>query len=270
MFNKFTRNTAASFLSATMAFTCLSSSATIVEFQTSQGNIQVNLFDESTPKTVQNFLSYVNDGAYTNNIIHRSMPQFIVQGGGYTFNGSQFETIESKAAVINEPIFSNVKGTIAMAKIGGKPNSATNGWFFNVNNNSANLDVQNQGFTVFGQVIDSDIATMEKIANIKTCNANSTFPNIPLVDFSCTGAQVAGAENFITIYQIVIVDSSSATAQNLNPIKNTLLKKPDPTPPVIPPGVSDKSSGGTVFWGVIFLFSSLIIRANRLLKLTSS
>jgi len=266
MFNKFIRNTPASFLSAAMAFTCLSSSATIVEFQTSQGNIQVNLFDESTPKTVQNFLSYVNDGAYTNSIIHRSLPQFIVQGGGYTFNGVELETIKSKSAVINEPIFSNVKGTIAMAKIGGKPNSATNGWFFNLNNNSAELDIQNQGFTIFGQVVANDIATLEKIANIKTCKANSTFPNIPLVDFSCTGDQVAGAENFITIYQILIVDTSSATAQNLNPIKNTLLKKQNPTPPVIPPTSSDKSSGGTVFWGVMFLLGSVIIRARYLIK----
>jgi cyclophilin family peptidyl-prolyl cis-trans isomerase len=259
MFHKLKRNSVAGIFSIATAFSCFSANATIVEFQTSQGNIQVNLFDEDTPKTVENFLAYVNDGAYTDSIIHRSVSNFIFQGGGYTFNGAELETIPQNSAVINEPVFSNVKGTIAMAKLGGDPNSATSEWFFNLADNSANLDLQNDGFTAFGQVIAGDIAVMEAIGNIPTCNANATFTNIPLANFNCSGGAVAGAENFITIYQIVIVDSSSATAQTLTPVKNTLIKQPEPTTPSTP---SDDSSGGSIFWGLIALLGTLVFRTK--------
>ena len=62
------------------------------------------------------------------------------------------DPITTKPAVINEPVYSNVKGTIAMAKQGGNENSATSQWFFNMSDNSQNLDLQNGGFTVFGQI----------------------------------------------------------------------------------------------------------------------
>jgi len=255
MFNKLIRHTAASVCSLTIALSCLSANATIVEFQTSQGNIQVNLFDEDTPKTVENFLAYVNDGAYTDSIIHRSVPDFIIQSGGYTFNGSEITEITKQPAVINEPVFSNVKGTIAMAKLSNDANSATSEWFFNVENNSANLDQQNAGFTVFGQIRQEDIATMEAIANISTCNAGGAFEDLPLVDFTCGNNQVAGAENFITVYQIVIVDSSSSTADILTPVRNTLINQPNPTPPT-----TSNDSGGSIYWLLLSLFGILLVR----------
>lgn len=260
MINKLKCNYIASIFSLAAVFSCFTSNSTVVEFQTSQGNIQVNLFDEDTPKTVENFLAYVNDGAYTDSIIHRSVSNFIFQGGGYTFNGAELEIIPQNAAVINEPVFSNVKGTIAMAKLGGDPNSATNQWFFNLTDSSANLDLQNDGFTVFGQVVAGDIAVMEAIGNIPTCNASATFTDIPLVNFNCVAGAVPAAENFITIYQIIIVDSSSATAQDLTPVKNTLITPEEPTTP------SDDSSGGSMFWGLIALLSTLVFRT----KLTRS
>ena len=70
------------FLLLLLAISCLSVNATTVEFQTSQGNIHVNLFDEDTPETVANFLSYIEDGAYTDSIFHRSIADFIIQSGG--------------------------------------------------------------------------------------------------------------------------------------------------------------------------------------------
>ncbi len=60
--------------------------ATIVEFQTVMGNFEVNLYDNATPRTVTYFLDYVNNGAYTSSVFHRSVPGFIVQGGGFAFN----------------------------------------------------------------------------------------------------------------------------------------------------------------------------------------
>ncbi len=214
-------------------------SATIVEFETSQGNFQVNLFDQTTPKTVANFLQYIDENHYTNSVIHRVEPNFVMQGGGFSFEGSwpSLTPKATNAAVINEPVYSNIKGTIAMAKLGGNPNSATDQWFFNLSNNSSNLDVQNGGFTVFGQVIGEGMTVVEKIATLSLCRS------IPMVNYSsqnCTDKTVPGLENFVVIYQIVIVDSSAVTDASLNPAKNTLINKSRSSRP--------SSGGGSLGW----------------------
>ena len=122
--------------------------ATIVQFQTVLGPFEVNLYDQNTPATVANFLAYVNSGAYNNVVIHRAVNGFVAQGGGFTYQGSQtFGNVVQNAAVVNEPKYSNVRGTIAMAKLSGNSNSATNQWFINLGDNSSNLDAQNGGFT---------------------------------------------------------------------------------------------------------------------------
>lgn len=265
MFNKLIRNTLASIFSITTAMSCLSTNATIVEFQTSQGNIQVNLFDEATPKTVENFLAYVNDGAYTNSVIHRSVSNFIIQGGGFTFNGATGVAIPTKPSVVNEPVFSNIRGTIAMAKLKDRPNSATNQWFFNLKDNSANLDLSNAGFTVFGQIIESDLDTLNTLAAINMCNKSannelgSAFLEVPLVNYNCSSSEDVALENFILINQVVIVDSSSATADNLTPVKNTLINQPAPTP-------NSDSGGGSIYWVLIALFASLVYRKSTKLS----
>jgi len=128
--------------------------ATVVEVRTVVGNFQVNLFDDATPQTVENFLEYVNAGQFASNTVHRSVPNFIIQMGGFEYAGSfPPEPIATGTPVNNEPVFSNLRGTVAMAKMGGNPNSATSQFFVNLNDNSSNLDVQNVGFSVFGQVL---------------------------------------------------------------------------------------------------------------------
>ncbi|MHC5538750.1 peptidylprolyl isomerase, partial [Singulisphaera rosea] len=88
-------------------------------FDTSLGTIPVLLTPSTTPKTVTNFLNYVNKGSYTNTVVHRSVPGFIWQAGGYQLSSSsQLATIPADAAVPNEFGASNVRGTIAMAKLG--------------------------------------------------------------------------------------------------------------------------------------------------------
>src|SRR6188508_1455877 len=74
-----------SFLSALLIF-AQSAVATTVQFQTVMGDFTVNLYDKTTPKNVENFLAYVKAGAYTNSVIHRSIPEFVVQGGGYKYD----------------------------------------------------------------------------------------------------------------------------------------------------------------------------------------
>ena len=86
--------------------------------------LDIALFSNRTPVTRQNFLNYVNAGRYTNSVIHRSVPGFVIQGGGYTFNGN-FVNVPTDAPIVNEFGVSNTLGTISMAKVGGNPNSAT-------------------------------------------------------------------------------------------------------------------------------------------------
>jgi cyclophilin family peptidyl-prolyl cis-trans isomerase len=158
------------------------SSATVVRMQTTLGVIDVQLFDAAAPLTVANFLSYANSGAYNSSFFHRSVPGFIIQGGGFTYD-TQVNTIPTKPPVVNEfsASRSNLRGTIAMAKLGSDPNSATDQWFFNLANNASNLDNQNGGFTVFGQVIGEGMKVVDAIAALTTVNAGGALTNLPYI-----------------------------------------------------------------------------------------
>ncbi len=130
--------------------------ATEVALMTSLGEIRVEFYEDK-PVTVGNFLAYMNAGRFTGSFAHRLVPGFVLQGGGFTIQGSSINSVPTFAPIVNEygvgQTRSNILGTIAMAKLGGDPNSATSQWFFNLGNNSANLDSQNGGFTVFGHVV---------------------------------------------------------------------------------------------------------------------
>lgn len=171
----------------------LSSANPIVQLETDLGVIKLELFADDAPLTVENFISYVKDGHYEGTFFHRSVPGFVLQGGGFAFSpdvgdGMFFSTgtyrIFKGAPVLNEPGLSNVRGTVAMAKIGGDPDSATNEWFFNMADNSANLDFQNGGFTVFGQVIEDGMSVVDAIVALDRCENipyDSCFnPSLPL------------------------------------------------------------------------------------------
>ncbi|MFO0897506.1 MAG: Ig-like domain-containing protein [Pirellulales bacterium] len=159
-----------------------------VTFQTSLGNFDVELYDQQAPLTVQNFLNYVRDNDYDGSIFHRSVPGFVVQGGGFK---TDFSSVPADPAVQNEPGISNTRGTIAMAKLGGNPNSATNQWFFNLADNSSNLDNQNGGFTVFGKVLGNGMQIVDAIAALPTTNRGGAFTNLPVRNYSGTGTPTA-------------------------------------------------------------------------------
>jgi peptidyl-prolyl cis-trans isomerase A (cyclophilin A) len=201
------------------------------------GEINVVLFDQvgsGAPLTVQNFQTYIDQGRYNDTIIHRSIPSFVIQGGGYSVdNFPPLTDIPSNPPVVNEfsPLRSNIRGTIAMAKIpatdsqgnpipGGGPDSATNEWFFNLSNNASNLDNQNGGFTAFGQILGvNDLATMDAIASVTLYNAGSSFPNLPLVDY--VPSQPISANNFVRFSGISVSQQSELTfsiINNTNPL----------------------------------------------------
>lgn len=172
----------------------------IVRIETDWGVIKLELFSDDTPLTVENFLNYVESGQYDGTFFHRSVPGFVLQGGGFAFDPDRGDFFSSGTyrifqgdPVRNEPGISNVRGTVAMAKLGGDPDSATNQWFFNLADNSANLDAQNGGFTVFGQVLEDGMTVVDAIAAFERCESipydnclNSSLPldlgSTPFVD----------------------------------------------------------------------------------------
>ena len=185
------------------AFGQTSTTGPTVRFKTNLGDIDVVLTPELAPATVTNFLNYVNRGAYNNSIFHRSVPGFIIQSGGFQLQNHLAVPTGSLAAVRNEPNVTNARGTIAMAKLGTDPNSATNQWFFNLAANGSNLDRQNGGFTVFGRVANSaGLAVMDRIAAQPTFNGsnlNQAFDQLPLQNYRSGSVQDA---NFILVNSI--------------------------------------------------------------------
>ena len=142
-----------------LVFTPLPNRAgTLVQFRTVFGDIEVELYNQDKPVTVQNFIQYVQSRRYANEFSHRLIPAFVLQGGGFTLSNNVISAIPTYPPITNEfgvgERFSNVYGTIAMAKLGGDTNSATSQWFFNLTNN-AFLDAPdtNNFFVVFGHVI---------------------------------------------------------------------------------------------------------------------
>ncbi|WP_024607511.1 peptidylprolyl isomerase [Pseudoalteromonas sp. TAB23] len=237
-------------LGSVLAAASFTSTATIVEMNTSQGVIEINLFDQQTPKTVANFLSYVQDDSYNETVIHRSVSNFVIQGGGFTFSDS-LDAITTKPAVENEPVFSNVKGTIAMAKLSGDANSATSQWFFNITDNSAALDTQNGGFTVFGQITAASQSTLDKIAALVHCGET------PVVGFTaeqCASTDVTISNaNLVTIQNVAIMDDDPNSAAGLTVTENTLIDSNSSTD-------SGSSSGG----GLIWLLGAFLLAVPRL------
>lgn len=157
-------------------------------FQVGGASIVVALHDTATPKTVENFLGYVRRGDYNGTYIHRSDPNFVVQAGGYgpfspTAPPTSWRAVPKLDPIQNEPGLSNTRGTIAMAKLGGNRDSATSEWFLNVDtlgDNAANLDFQNGGFTVFGEIVGSGgIAVMDAINDLPRLNRNGQITGVP-------------------------------------------------------------------------------------------
>ena len=136
------------------------------------GDICFDLLDEpdEAPETVQNFLNYYDRGDFVNSFFHRLMPGFVLQGGGFRYTPADgYEAIPQDPPVANDPDpvnRSNVRGSVAMAKLAMQPNSATNQFFINLGDNSANLDNQNGGFTVFARVVAEDMAAVDQIASL--------------------------------------------------------------------------------------------------------
>ena len=156
-----------------------------VLIQTTDGDISIELFADKSPVTVENFLRYVDEGHYDGTVFHRVIPNFMIQGGGFT------AALEEKAT--HEPIVNesrnklhNTRGTLAMARTS-DPDSATAQFFINQRSN-LRLDWSpgNDGYTVFGEVLEGmqvvDIIALSDTgpAQAMTTRGPSVFQDVPV------------------------------------------------------------------------------------------
>ncbi len=200
-----------------------------VEIATPLGNFIIETYDAVTPLTAQNFVELAAGGNYTDMFIHRSDPGFVIQGGGFTFSpAGEVDQVAHNGAVVNEfanwfdpeigglepgtPL--NVRGTVAMAKQAGDPNSATSQWFVSLADNSATLDPQNGGFTVFGHVLFDGMDTVDAIAALPIFAANAPFNELPVRDYE-SGTILR--ENVVTTTTTVVDELTYQVTANSNP-----------------------------------------------------
>jgi peptidyl-prolyl cis-trans isomerase B (cyclophilin B) len=143
----------------------------MVELHTNHGVIKLELNAEKAPKTVENFLNYVNKGHYDNTVFHRVIDGFMVQGGGFEPGMKQKP---SDAPVENEANngLKNVRGSVAMARTN-DPHSATAQFFINVSDNDflnhTAPTPQGWGYCVFAEVVDG-LDVLDAIRKVKTGN----------------------------------------------------------------------------------------------------
>jgi peptidyl-prolyl cis-trans isomerase B (cyclophilin B) len=151
---------------------------TMVKLETTKGDIVIEVNETAAPVTAANFLQYVQDGFYDGMIFHRVIPNFMIQGGGFTPDMKQKPT---RPPIVNEAKngLKNKRGALAMARTN-DPNSATGQFFINHVDN-ANLDYsgpRNPGYAVFGQVVEG-MDVVDVIAKVKT-GTNGMFQDVPV------------------------------------------------------------------------------------------
>lgn len=205
------------FMAAAMVIAAITArpadAGTIVRFTTNLGTFDVQLFDEQVPTTVANFLGYVGNDSYVNSLFHRSTTYNsadiqIVQGGGFVLNTNVVSPIATADPIPLEAGLPNLRGTIAMARTA-DPNSATSGWFFNVQDNPA-LD---SGYAVFGEVIGDGLTVLDAIGGLTVYNATpdlgGAFGQLPLLNSALE------VQNLVLVGNVVAVPEPSTLALGL-------------------------------------------------------
>ncbi|MFK7760377.1 MAG: peptidylprolyl isomerase [Phycisphaerales bacterium] len=138
-----------------------------VAMETTEGTMYIGLNETKAPITVANYLSYVDDGFYTDTVFHRVMKGFMVQGGGFAEGLKKKET---KAEIKNEwqNGLKNMRGTLAMARLGRQPDSASSQFFINlVDNPFLDQPRDGAGYAVFGHVVKG-LDVLDAIGSVPT------------------------------------------------------------------------------------------------------
>lgn len=148
-----------------------------VDIRTSMGTITITLLPEKAPITVANFLEYVDAGFYDNTVFHRVVPNFVIQGGGFTSNMRPRKT---RSPIVNESNngLANRRGTLSMARTS-QPDSATSQFFINLENNpSLNASFNKAGYAVFAKVTEG-LPIIDMISRVATGRIKQ-YQNAPL------------------------------------------------------------------------------------------
>lgn len=163
-----------------------------VKLETTMGDIVIELNEEAAPITVGNFLRYVSEGFYDGTIFHRVIPNFMIQGGGFTADMVRKPT---HAPIPNEAAngLKNDRGTVAMARMD-NPDSATSQFFINHKNNDA-LNYQGAvkpGYAVFGSVVNG-MDVVDRIAAVKTTR-KGPYSDVPVEPVIIKSARVVSGK----------------------------------------------------------------------------
>jgi len=166
-----------------------------VRMETTKGTVIIELYPDKAPKTVENFLRYVEAGKYDGTIFHRVIKGFMNQGGGFT---PDYKKVDTFAPIMNEADngLKNTRGTIAMARTG-DPNSATNQFFINTVDNTflnhTSKTPRGWGYCVFGTVVDG-MDVMDRIAKVPTGPGGRFQKDVPQEQIIIQKASVIEAE----------------------------------------------------------------------------
>ena len=153
----------------------------MVKLETSQGDITLEFFPEEAPITVTNFLQYVDEGYFDGTVIHRVIPNFVIQGGGFTMDMEQKETREKIKNEADNGL-NNERGTLSMARTS-EVDSATAQFFVNLRDNtSLDHSEANFGYAVFAKVVDG-MDIVDEIAKTETATVgmHQDVPAEPIV-----------------------------------------------------------------------------------------
>ena len=146
--------------------------------KTTKGEIKIELLADKAPRTVENFLRYVDERFFDDTIFHRVIRNFVVQGGGFTPE-LEMKPVHAPVKIESKSSLPNARGTVAMAR-NDNQNSATSQFFINVKNNDR-LDRKafSFGYTVFGQVIEG-IEVVDRISRVQTSRRGS-MDDVPIL-----------------------------------------------------------------------------------------
>ncbi|MAC19744.1 MAG: peptidylprolyl isomerase A [Phycisphaerae bacterium] len=170
--------------------------------KTTAGSMVVELDNDKAPISVANFEAYATDGFYANTVFHRVMPGFMIQGGGFDHHGNYPAGLHNKSAHqdMRPPIanewrngLKNMRGTLAMARLGNQPDSATAQFFINLKDNGF-LDQARDGagYAVFGKVI-AGMDVVDRIAQVPTRTINN-MQNVPTTEVKINSVEIVSQE----------------------------------------------------------------------------
>lgn len=209
--------------SLSLVFSASLEAGTIVRIQTQFGNMDFELYDDSVPNTVANFLSYVRNESYDSTFFHELNPSVGIKGGLFRFPGPSLEifiTDVGPAITPDNAGISNTFGTIAMVPVPSDNSTVDAEWAINLNNNSF-LDAQ--GYVVFGEILDPSNPVLTELAFLQVAAVGALGPDVPVTDdYSVSSGIPPQPDNMIVTFVDVIAENQPNPVNSLNVANNRL------------------------------------------------